>query len=84
MHQFFDSYLYQWISFILNIIYAFSVAAAVLLYIHNKKLEHCSESDELCDDCTEVCKRRKKANKYSNSTYSKALKTIEKIPIIKQ
>lgn len=84
MENFFNSYTYQWISFILNIIYAFSVTCAILLYIHNKRLEHCSKPDEKCIDCKEACEKKRKADKYANSTYSKTLKTIEKIPIIKQ
>lgn len=83
MHQFFDSHLYQWISFILSIIYFFSITAAMLLYWHNKKMIHRSK-EEQCENCQELCEKRIKADKYSKTTYSKVLEKIGEIPIIKQ
>ena len=84
MKEFLNSYAYQLASFILSIVYFISVVCAVLLYSHKKKLEHCSIDDEKCEKCDDACERKKKAIKYSNSTASKILNQIDKIPIIKQ
>jgi hypothetical protein len=84
MQEVFNSYVYQWISFVLSIIYFTSVVCAIILWRHKKKLEHCSIEDEKCENCEKMCEKKKKAEKYSKSTTSKILNQIDKIPIIKQ